>query len=45
MKTIVLMYQHLRWANEQIVEGIRMAGDVSEYVRTVMHHLLRTEQV
>jgi len=45
MKTIVLMYQHLRWANEQIVEEIRMAGDVSEYVRTVMHHLLRTEQV
>jgi len=45
MKTIIPMFHHVRWANARILEAITEAQDVSEYITTVMHHLIRAEQV
>jgi uncharacterized damage-inducible protein DinB len=45
MQSILAMYEHVRWANARIFDAIAQAGSASEYIMTVMHHLLRAEQV
>lgn len=45
MKTIYEMYQHLNWANEQILEKIQtIEGDVNQIIR-LFSHILHTERV
>jgi len=45
MQSILAMFEHVKWANARIYDAIAQAGEASEYVTTLLHHVLRAEQV
>jgi len=45
MRSILAMYDHVKWANARILDAIARTGDASDYVTTLLHHVLRAEQV
>jgi uncharacterized damage-inducible protein DinB len=45
MQSILGMYDHVKWANARILDAIARTGEASDYVTTLLHHVLRAEQV
>jgi uncharacterized damage-inducible protein DinB len=45
LKTIINMYEHLHWANQRILDTLRIKGDQESEAKRLFSHILHAEQV